>query len=192
MTGCVAGLPGTEVELQFAEAAAVADGDDSAWQTADQLVPEDGTFEALFVPPEALVYKAVYLRAIATDPEGRTWIAHSDHEIVILPGCGQAEGSEYASVADGCGVVPDGYLPPEAIVEQPTDCDYMPEDDGADESGDGATSDGSTTSAGDGSDGTGSGSAGADDDGGGCRVGSTAPGVWGLLSLLPVFVRRHS
>ena len=194
VTGCVAGMPGTTVELQFAEAAAVAEGDDAAWQTAANPVPDDGTFEALFVPPEELVYKAVYLRVIATDPEGRTWIAHSDHEIVILPGCGQAEGSEFASVADGCGIVPDDYVPPDEVVEQPTDCDYMPEDDGgsADESGDdGATSgDGGSTTGDDASDGTGGGSAGADDDGKGCRVGGHGP-AWSLLVLLLAVRRRY-
>jgi len=193
VTGCVAGLPGTTLEIQFAEAAAVADGDDSAWQTAATPVAEDGTFEALFVPPEALVYKAVYLRAIATDPEGRTWIAHSDHEIVILPGCGQAEGSEFGSVADGCGIVPDDYTPPDPVVEQPTDCDYMPEDDGgsADESGDGgATSgDGGSTTGADGTDGTGGGSGGADDDGG-CRIGGGPP-TFSLLVLLLLARRRY-
>lgn len=177
VSGCLAGAPGTVVTLQYAEAAAVAAEDESAWTTSHELTPDASTFEALFVPPAQTVYKALYLRAIATDPQGRTWVAHADHEIVVLPDCGQADGGQVGSIADGCGVVPDGYKPPGVIVEQPSDCDFTPETDGGLDDGDsegdadGGAATGTTGASDD--DGSGGTSAGAaDGDSGGCRVGT--------------------
>ncbi|MEM6995934.1 MAG: hypothetical protein AAF721_35830 [Myxococcota bacterium] len=195
VTGCLAGAAGTTVTLQFAEAAAVVAEDESAWATSNEITPEGGAFEMLFVPPPETVYKALYLRAIATDPEGRTWVAHADHEIVVLPDCGQAEGSEYAAVADGCGVVPADYAPPDPVVEQPSDCDYEQPDDSGDEGvdetagDDGATAGEGTT----GSSGDGTGTAGAGDDGGGgCTVGAgPRGGGWGLVGVVLIALRRR-
>jgi len=148
VTGCVAGAAGTTVSLEFAEAAAVAQGDATAWQTVREWTVDTPTFEVLFVPPPEVVYKAVYLRAIATDPQGRSWVAHADHEIVVLPDCGQADGSAAVGIADGCGVVPEDYQPPDAVVPQPSECDYEPprEESG---SGDAATDGGAATGDGD-------------------------------------------
>lgn len=189
VTGCAAGAEGSTITLEFAEAAAVAEGDDSAWRVAQEFTLED-EWEVLFVPPQDTVYKALYLRATATDPSGRTWVAHADHEIVVLPDCGEAQGSEPASIADGCGAVPQDYLPPGPLVEQPRECDFDPgddddDDDDADTGGEDVGEDAGEGSSDDGeADGGNADGGDGGDDGCGCRSATPAPtGVAMLLMI---------
>lgn len=113
MRGCVAASPGTRLEIAYATADALAEESDP-WVPWVELQEDDGAFEVAWVPPPELVYEAVFVRAIATDPAGRRFAASTRAPIVFVPGCDPPEGGTRA-VVDACGVAAPGDLDPAAF-----------------------------------------------------------------------------
>jgi hypothetical protein len=98
VTGCVSADPGTEVRLAWARAA-----EPDTWTVFDVLQPEDGTFDTVLFPPDDALYEALYVRAEATDPSGRTFTHHARGALVVLAECVESP-LTLSDVADGCGV----------------------------------------------------------------------------------------
>lgn len=103
VAGCAAGMPGTTVELSWASASALADQGDAAWASFATLVDPGDPFEATLVPPAEAEYEAVFFRAVATDPQGRSFTAHTRERVVFLAGCDEPVGGA-RSLPDACGV----------------------------------------------------------------------------------------
>lgn len=192
VAGCASGMPGTTVVISWATAAELAEHGEAAWRAfaeVSELTP-DGTFDVALVPPPEAEYAAVFLRAQATDPEGRSFVAHTRERIVFLAGCDPPAGGA-RSLPDHCGV--DSGSPP--LPEGSRDgagCD--PGETGAlDETGGDET--GATDDDGDGStDDTGDPSADALGSGCACHISGRIPRplLPLLLPLLPLLRRRTS
>ena len=107
ITGCAAGLPGTEVELSWATVGDLAAFGEDAWEAFDAVTVEDdaddSSFAVPFVPPAGADYSVVRIRAIATDPKGGRWVSYSRPPLVLEPGCADPEGG-VAVTSDLCGV----------------------------------------------------------------------------------------
>ncbi|MCH9688651.1 MAG: hypothetical protein K0V04_44885 [Deltaproteobacteria bacterium] len=113
VAGCVAGMEGTTVELAWATAVALASNGDAAWQPFAQIDDATDTFERSFVPPPEAEYEAVFLRAMATDPQGRSFASYTRERVVFLAGCDVPEGGDrslpdFCQVGSGSPVVPAG------------------------------------------------------------------------------------
>lgn len=104
LTGCVAGSPGTRVEVAWATAAELQATGDAAWVELTTVdAGESGELAIPLLPPEALLYQATFVRARAIDPEGRAFVATTRAPIVWRPGCDPPEGGTVA-LADACEV----------------------------------------------------------------------------------------
>ncbi len=99
--GCLAAAPGTTVDFAWARASALQE-----WTTFASVVPSEDTFEIPFVPPDETVYDALYVRATATDPQGRSWVAYAPGELVPFPECPADAGAPRPIVlADHCQLI---------------------------------------------------------------------------------------
>lgn len=106
IVGCMAGVPGTVVRVEWTAINQDLD-DPAAWApVADDLDAASGTFDLLFLPPPEAVNQAVVVRATATDPQGRTWVAHARGAMIVLPGDGCSASAELQPGPDFCGVHP--------------------------------------------------------------------------------------
>lgn len=103
IAGCVSGMPGTTVTVSWATAAALSEQGDAAWQTLAELPDPQPTFELAFVPPASAEFEAVFLRAEAIDPQGRSFVAFTRDPIVFLSGCDEPTGGA-RSLPDACRV----------------------------------------------------------------------------------------
>jgi hypothetical protein len=100
VTGCAAGSEGATVALQWATAADLA-ADPDAWRTTTTRAVGDGVVELDWWPSPSLLYEAVFLRAVATDPAGRTFTTSAAGPVVALPGA-EPPGGGRPPWADGC------------------------------------------------------------------------------------------
>ncbi len=98
VTGCLSADAGTMVTLSWARAA-----DPETWTAFEVLEPTEGTFDSGLFPPEDALYDALYVRAEATDPSGRTFTHHARGALVVLAECVEDDVT-LPEVADGCGV----------------------------------------------------------------------------------------
>jgi hypothetical protein len=104
LTGCAAAAPGTTVAIHWATAVELQRDPAAAWVVLDEIaLPDGGELSIPFLPPPELLYEAVFVRAVATDPEGRTFTAITRAPIVFRPGCEAPEGGTVV-LADACGV----------------------------------------------------------------------------------------
>ncbi|MEM7157289.1 MAG: hypothetical protein AAF799_30870 [Myxococcota bacterium] len=130
VSGCMAGMAGTAWSLSWVTAAELDARGDDAWEVFAEGV-DQSEFEVVFVPPSSLEYQAVFLRAEARDPQGRSFVAYSPEPVVFLAGCASPEGGHRVS-SDLCGV---GSNPaPDVTVERGgRGCTESREDDDEDE-----------------------------------------------------------
>ncbi len=98
VTGCLSADAGTTVTLSWARAA-----DPATWTAFEVLEPTEDTFDSVLFPPEGALYEALYVRAEATDPQGRTFTHYARGALVVLAECVEDEVT-LPAVADGCGV----------------------------------------------------------------------------------------
>lgn len=96
--GCLSADPGTQVVLSWARAA-----DPQTWTVFDVLEPGGDTFTSWLAPPNDALYDALYVRAEARDPAGRSFIHHARGALVVLAECVD-EPLTRPDVADGCGL----------------------------------------------------------------------------------------
>lgn len=184
VAGCVSGMPGTTVALSWVAAAALSEQGDAAWQELAELPDPQPTFELAFVPPAAAEFEAVFLRAEAVDPQGRSFVAFTRDPIVFLSGCDEPIGGA-RSLPDACGVGSGSPPIPEGTRNGggcETDGSGGLDESGGDGSG---TGQGASTSA---SDETGSAPAEGEAGGCGCRHAPAHSLAW----LLPILLLRRS
>ncbi len=183
VTGCVAGAEGTTVAVDWVTAPRLDDEGDSAWQALPEVEVDAGAFAAAFVPPPEAEFKAVFFRARAEDPQGRTFVAYTHHPVVVVPECAAATGGQYATI-DSCGVGAPGdwSVPPVDAV----DCE------GGGTTSEASTSDGSTSSEDDGNSGTGEVTENDGAEGCGCGVAGARGLPWMLVPWLALRRRRAS
>lgn len=105
VAGCMAGMAGTTLSLSWATASELERHEDDAWHVFAEGTDLD-EFEQAFIPSVALEYEAVFVRAQARDPRGRTFVAYTREPIVFLAGCAQPEGG-HRTFTDLCGVGPE-------------------------------------------------------------------------------------
>ncbi|MCA9709575.1 MAG: hypothetical protein KDK70_27300 [Myxococcales bacterium] len=103
VSGCVAGMEGTVLTLEWATAEALAAEGDAAWRAFARDESPAGTFDATLVPPAYAEYAAVFFRAEVVDPQGRRFAAHTREPVVFLSGCDEPEGGARV-LPDACGV----------------------------------------------------------------------------------------
>ncbi len=113
VAGCVAGMAGTTVELSWATAVALQAQGQAAWVVFEEIEATADTFEVSFVPPATAEYEAVFVRASATDPQGRSFDAYTRERVVFLAGCDAPDGGErslpdFCRVGSGSPLVPAG------------------------------------------------------------------------------------
>jgi hypothetical protein len=182
VVGCMDGPPGTHVTLSWATASDLAPGSgEEVWTPFAELDAEDGEFDLPFEIPAEAVQQAVIFRGVARDPEGREWVGHAPHPLIVYPGEGTSDPPFKPPGPDYCGFYPDD----EGDTTGGAEPDPATGDEGA----------GSGSSTGvDGSTNAGPGGTAGDADGCSCRSarnGSDASlhGLW-LLALTAVRRRR--
>jgi hypothetical protein len=179
VAGCFSGMSGTTVTISWAAAAALSEQGDAAWQVIAELPDPEPDFELAFVPPAEAEYEAVFLRAEAVDPQGRSFTAFTRARIVFLPGCDEPTGGA-RSLPDDCGVGSGSPPVPEGTRDA-GGCEGMGSG-GLDESGgvDSGTGQPASTGA---TDETGAPPADGEPDGCGCRRAPSPTHAWPLLAL---------
>ena len=175
VAGCGGGAEGTTVELAWAAAAQLAELGDAAWEPFADVPLTDETFAVSFYPPPSARYAALFFRARATDPQGRSFTAFTLEEVVVREGCEGPEGGE-AVTLDVCGA---GTPPADAGDRSAGACEGgdPPDDEGDSSSGAPA-------------DETGDAPAQAGPGAAGCRA-APRPGHPAVLLLLLALVRRR-
>ncbi len=163
VAGCVAGMAGTSLTLEWATAGALDAAGDAAWQPFAELSDPGSTFDVALVPPPEAEFEAVFFRAVVRDPRDRSFTAFTRERVVFLSGCDEPSGGA-RSLPDDCGVGSGSPVVPEGA-RGAGGCD-PPGDSGAvDETGDPSTTGTGPTGGSD--DATGQTGA-ADGEGGGC------------------------
>jgi hypothetical protein len=192
LVGCMAGVPGTTVALEWA--AVNEDLDDPASWAAigGPLDAAEGTFDLLFVPPADAVGQAVLVRATATDPSGRSWTAYTSGALIVLPGDGCSDPPEPPAPIDFC----DAYPDPEEGEDACADGGVPMEGSGGSSGGTGDGPDPVTgsSSSGDASSAADPGGSAGDDGGGGCNCRARGPARggawWSLFAIAGLFRAR--
>jgi MYXO-CTERM domain-containing protein len=188
VVGCVAGAAGTTVSVQWSKIADDLDDDASWTPICDDVEAADGAFGVTFWPPPAAVNQAIVVRALATDPQGRQWLAHAPGKLLVFPGAGRSDGPEVPPGPDFCGAypgaVPFGADPGPSVCRDgdATGDDSTSDDGSADGTTAATTEDGGETGS--------SGASDAPDTGGqasgcGCRGGGEPPpAAWLWVALI--------
>jgi MYXO-CTERM domain-containing protein len=177
--GCALGPEGTTVELAWATAPVLDAGTGDPWTPFADRDAGEGAFEVDFMPPDALLHQAVFFRAVARDPDGRTWTSYTDRPVVVLDGCDVPQGGR-TPLVDACGVgkpprKPDGASAAACEAEPPQPSDDPPDDpDGG--SSEGEMDEGPPPGADDDD-------AGADTSSSGCRAAPSETGGGGPVAL---------
>lgn len=185
VAGCVSGMPGTTVTVSWAAAAALSDQGDAAWQVIAELPDPGADFELAFVPPAEAEYEAVFLRAEAVDPQGRSFTAFTRERIVFLSGCDAPTGGA-RSLPDDC-AVGSGSPPVPEGTRDGGGCEGEGSG-GLDESaGEASTGQPASTGATE----TGAPAAEGEPDGCGCRPAPSPTPLWPLLTL-PLLLRSRA
>jgi hypothetical protein len=191
LEGCAAGAEGTSIELAWATAKALDAEGDSAWHPFDDRPVDDGVLEIDFMPPDELLYQAVFFRAVATDPQGRSWTTYTSAPAVFLEGCKDPRGGRTPKV-DDCG----GGVEPEPDGRNATSCDGTdpePEDDGEPDDGGSTGEPEPEATTGDGEDEDDPAAADDPATGGGCNLGPRpSRWSWACIPLLALLRRRNS
>jgi MYXO-CTERM domain-containing protein len=118
--GCVEGAEGTTLAIDWATAPMLDDIGDDAWQELPDVELDGGTFAVDFVPPIEAEHKAVFFRARAQDPQGRTFVGYTHDPVVVVRGCAEPSGGQYPSI-DSCDVGVEGDWSTQAV--NAVDCD---------------------------------------------------------------------
>jgi MYXO-CTERM domain-containing protein len=84
MTGCARAEPGSTLRAYWA--AEPHDGVSYEWNAFVEQPLVGETFALTFLPPPEAITETVLLRVDVTDPQQRTFSAHSDLLVVVLPG----------------------------------------------------------------------------------------------------------
>ena len=174
--GCLAADLGTSIEFSWATAA-----EPEVWTPFATVVPDGEAVQVDFVPPPQTVFSALYVRGVATDPQGRTWTSYAPGELVPFATCPDIEDTQTQVLPDVCGLVPASSVERPSAARSCDDPGSMPTPDPgeteteADPEPDAETeTDGATAAGG----------------GDGCQIGSRGPHVSWLLVVL-VWVRRR-
>lgn len=162
--GCVAADSGTEVTLSWASAS-----DLDVWTSFAEFEIESPTFEIVFMPPEDTLFEALYIRATAIDPQGRSWTSYTSAELIPFATCPDSDGQGPRLLADACDRIPEPMVF-DPIVARP--CDGLDGSGGAEDTDTEADTDATFAAA----------------PAGGCRTGDASG--WGLLWLLACARRR--
>ncbi|MEM6994083.1 MAG: hypothetical protein AAF721_26455 [Myxococcota bacterium] len=185
LTGCATGKAGTTVDFAWATASDLVAFGDDAWESFDSIelgaaagdggLDDDGGFAVPFAPPPGSEYKVAVFRALATDPDGGTWVAYTRANAVLEPGCAEPEdGTEL--VADLCGVGVDAPEPTDVGAGMPARDECEEPVDAASTDGDGGEGTGSTGGGSSESGAAAPDAAGSDDGGGGCACNAGPSG----------------
>ncbi len=100
--GCMAGPPGTMVSLQWASTATDNLADDAAWTEFAALDAAQGAIDELLLMPEQTVYLGLFLRAVASGPDGSRWVGHAPGFVTVYPGDGESDVPEVPPPPDHC------------------------------------------------------------------------------------------